>query len=165
MGKLNDDEGQSYSVFSRINGSRIVLDQAVAQEGGLLLSVILLHESLHAVAMRNDRMDDDDIVDYWYSVPRMDGPVDKKALEKATHDNAKALVATGPVEDNMGHLERAHYARQINQVTDFLGLARAPDSGKRNEYFRTIPRVRKAVVSRNADSLTGIALMFRNHRR
>lgn len=181
LSRLSQDEGWrvhladltnknvlGYTVFSDVNGPRIVLNQAAVYGGEIDLAGTMLHESLHATTTTsNTVVDSHSIVDFWYSVPEMSTMGDGPLVEAAAHLKAREVLGTGPGEREESTMPSAVfdlYVGKINQVTDFLGLPRAEDSAKRNEYFRSISRVRKAVTLYNADSITGVALMFRNHK-
>ncbi|WP_425929787.1 RHS repeat domain-containing protein [Pseudomonas sp. NyZ201] len=142
-------------------GARIALSASVIQGSKLNLAATLLHEALHAAGTQTGRgWDQDDVLDHWYVLPTLVDAEVGPGLEAMLHSRAISTVQEGPDEQKMSPFNRPLYIGLMDRLTKQYRRPPAASADERARYFRNYPRMRQAVILRNADSITAFAMTF-----
>lgn len=145
-------------------GPRIVIASKRATGDITNLAAVLFHESLHALDGHSERIGSEHIFDFWYDLPEAEPGQSMAQLETRLHERLAERVRLGADERSMSPLAQKWYVRMVNECSTALGLAKAVDHRQRRTYFRSRALIRQKVMLHNADTMTGFAMTFHNHR-
>ena len=161
-----DQRLQALTLKSHALGARIAISSSAMQGSMLNLAATLLHEALHGSGTEAGRdWEADDVLDYWYVLPVLKDGAGVHELEEMLHRNAERAAREGPDEDRMGELGKRMYLRLSDRLATQFGRPQASSAEARRHYFKVYPRMRQAIILRNADSLTAFAMSFDRFRK
>ena len=120
----------------------------------------LVHEAAHAMYAGGGQH----VRDFWYLPETL--PADATSEDIDTYPLLKILmsedvVSQGPIEERMNPNGRKAYEGTINASLKQSGQSPAKSPEERRTAFVKNPRVRVAVIMRNADSYPGLLMNFR----
>jgi insecticidal toxin complex protein TccC len=146
---------------SKSQGHNIWLNvKAIDEVHTLSLANILVHESAHAMYADKSRH----IYDFWYlsvHLPAAATPGEVEDYPPSKLILSGDVVDEGPVEKQMNPHGRKAYEEIINASLTQTGQSPTTSPSERRAAFVNNPRVRVAVIMRNADSYPGLLMNFR----
>ncbi|WP_081264464.1 RHS repeat domain-containing protein [Pseudomonas fluorescens] len=134
--------------------------ELIENSHALRVASTLVHEAAHAMYLGEGQH----VHDFWYLPEAL--PADATSEDIDTYPLLKLLmsedvVSEGPVEERMNPHGRKAYEGIINVSLKQTGQSPATSPSERREAFVKNPRVRAAVIMRNADSYPGLLMNFR----